>query len=740
MNKKRLLFVLIVIIAVSITARWWLPALLQILHVNGNLIQAMDSFISIISSVITILSAIWGYLIIRDGNKETETIDQRNRRIMLDHVENFWIKGILEKSLYGAALLELGIKEETEAVKKYPWGIKRETTDELLPSNMSMLDIFKQIGNGRSLLMLGDPGSGKTTMLLDLTRKLIELARQDETEPIPLLLNLATWNEQQSLSEWLVTELNGFYEFPKKIASNWLYSNSLFLLLDGLDEVKHENRSKCIEAVNYFRRDHGLINIVVCSRNEEYAELKTHLAFSGAIGIQLLSQDQIAAYFKRFGSQLSGVRQILQKDTFLHEMAKTPLFLNIMSLAYHDMSAAEIPDSANMKVQRKHLFNTYIARMFNRPGRAKNVRFSQYDVIRLLSWLAKKMITYNQTPFLLERMHPDWLIEDDQLRAFKWTIGWIVGIGVGIISFLSSVSDLGMVVGLLVAILNGLFFGGVAVFISGMKSEDISKIFGKIFEKLGDEDSEMIWDNSGADLRIKLYLIDSVTWDWQQAKKWVGFCLIIGSIFGLISGLVNGTVLWLFSMRSIGVGVSFVFGLAMGICYGWIYGMVGILISGLKVRQVDRVTRPGEKLLFFFRNFVFVGLGFGLTGMISFQLLNSLKNWLVSTFMVGAPLGIWSSWIINGSTGELLIWLSLGVVFGLIFGGYTLLQHYILRLILALYHLLPLRLIPFLDHCVDLIFLRRVGGGYIFVHRLLMEHFAEMDEETINRLAGIDNA
>jgi hypothetical protein len=36
----------------------------------------------------------------------------------------------------------------------------------------------------------------------------------------------------------------------------------------------------------------------------------------------------------------------------------------------------------------------------------------------------------------------------------------------------------------------------------------------------------------------------------------------------------------------------------------------------------------------------------------------------------------------------------------------------------------------FLDHCVDLIFLRRVGGGYIFVHRLLMEHFAEMYVET----------
>jgi len=28
---------------------------------------------------------------------------------------------------------------------------------------------------------------------------------------------------------------------------------------------------------------------------------------------------------------------------------------------------------------------------------------------------------------------------------------------------------------------------------------------------------------------------------------------------------------------------------------------------------------------------------------------------------------------------------------------------------------------------VDLIFLRCAGGSYIFVHRTLMEHFAEMD-------------
>jgi hypothetical protein len=39
---------------------------------------------------------------------------------------------------------------------------------------------------------------------------------------------------------------------------------------------------------------------------------------------------------------------------------------------------------------------------------------------------------------------------------------------------------------------------------------------------------------------------------------------------------------------------------------------------------------------------------------------------------------------------------------------------------------LPLRLAPFLDYCAERIFLRKVGGGSIFIHRLLLEHFASL--------------
>jgi hypothetical protein len=39
----------------------------------------------------------------------------------------------------------------------------------------------------------------------------------------------------------------------------------------------------------------------------------------------------------------------------------------------------------------------------------------------------------------------------------------------------------------------------------------------------------------------------------------------------------------------------------------------------------------------------------------------------------------------------------------------------------------PWRYARFLDYCVERIFLRKVGGGYIFVHRMLMEYFAALE-------------
>ena len=41
---------------------------------------------------------------------------------------------------------------------------------------------------------------------------------------------------------------------------------------------------------------------------------------------------------------------------------------------------------------------------------------------------------------------------------------------------------------------------------------------------------------------------------------------------------------------------------------------------------------------------------------------------------------------------------------------------------------ISIRYIRFLDYATERIFLRKVGGGYIFIHRLLQDYFAELWE------------
>jgi hypothetical protein len=81
---------------------------------------------------------------------------------------------------------------------------------------------------------------------------------------------------------------------------------------------------------------------------------------------------------------------------------------------------------------------------------------------------------------------------------------------------------------------------------------------------------------------------------------------------------------------------------------------------------------------------------------------------------------------------------SAGCFFGLRFGGHAYLHHFALRLVLWQKNLAPLHYVRFLDYATARIFLRKVGGGYVFVHRMLLEYFAALhptstDQQNCNR-------
>ncbi len=70
------------------------------------------------------------------------------------------------------------------------------------------------------------------------------------------------------------------------------------------------------------------------------------------------------------------------------------------------------------------------------------------------------------------------------------------------------------------------------------------------------------------------------------------------------------------------------------------------------------------------------------------------------------------------------------------FGSAAFKRHFLLRFLLYCENVIPFRVIQYLDFCTDRILLRKVGGGYIFIHGMLMEYIASLTDDGTKELAA----
>jgi eukaryotic-like serine/threonine-protein kinase len=137
------------------------------------------------------------------------------------------------------------------------------------------------------------------------------------------------------------------------------------------------------------------------------------------------------------------------------------------------------------------------------------------------------------------------------------------------------------------------------------------------------------------------------------------------------------------------------FGLACGAIFGLISGLVGGFTDTIKVGKAS--PNQGIKL----------------------SLKNSLVVFLAALLLLGLFIGL----IVGLTTSGGLIG---GLIVALSRGGSAVIKHYALRLTLSLNGNTPFKFVKFLDHCASLILLKKVGGGYIFIHGMLLDYFAEL--------------
>ncbi|MEV5554839.1 hypothetical protein AB0L44_14410 [Nonomuraea wenchangensis] len=161
---------------------------------------------------------------------------------------------------------------------------------------------YRRIAGGR-LVILGEPGAGKSVLSFMLIRGLLEEWRPGER--VPLLLSAASWDPtREKLGEWIVRTLavahyGGAREIPRS-----LFDHDLLLpVVDGLDEMPEFTRRLAVRAVNEaLARDRP---IVLACRTAEYADLigtgSPPLRQAPVIELEPLDLADVTAYLRAVG-------------------------------------------------------------------------------------------------------------------------------------------------------------------------------------------------------------------------------------------------------------------------------------------------------------------------------------------------------------------------------------------------------------------------------------------------------
>jgi len=380
----------------------------------------------------------------------------------------------------------------------------------------------------------------------------------------------------------------------------------------------------------------------------------------------------------RSGEALSGLHAALKQDQMLQTLAQTPLMLDVMTMAYRDVPAEALASEAlrTEKARQSHLFETYIERMFRRKGKADRP-YAKEQTLGWLTWLARGMQRHRQTVFLIEQLQPNWLATRTQRWGYALSSRLLGGLIFGLILALSfglfGGMQVGPFTGLRAVLMVGLILGLLVGLLVGL-------IDGSRFER------RRLWAR-----------VNRAPTRWRVVIN----VLIIGLVIGLVYGLEEGLF----------------FGLIYGLFFGLIFGLIGAVFGGLKRGIVEMKAVPNQGIKLSIRNAVWgglsVGLIFGLSARLIFGLGIGLEEGLIFGLSAGLTFGL-----------PAFLW----------FGGLDVIQHFTLRFLLSRNGRMPRRYAQFLDYASRLIFLKKVGGGYIFIHRLLLEHFAARRDTKDERL------
>jgi hypothetical protein len=258
----------------------------------------------------------------------------------------------------------------------------------------------------RRLVVLGQPGAGKTMLLIQLLQGLLK--NREPGDAVPVLVSLASWRpEIENLHTWLYRRLAIDYPILRarvpgqklSYGRALLDEHKILLLLDGLDEIPAEDRPNAIRLINFALPDHPE-GLVLSCRKDEYLEAaepadgqsdRDAEVLRGAAGIVLqpLQPAEVAGYLERGARNRQTrawepVTSKLGPGTVVGQVLNTPLNVTLAHAIYNDPDRrrreAEVRRPADLlayptaEKMKDHLYETFIQAAYRPDDDARGPR------------------------------------------------------------------------------------------------------------------------------------------------------------------------------------------------------------------------------------------------------------------------------------------------------------------------------------------------------------------------------
>ncbi|WP_373536623.1 HEAT repeat domain-containing protein [Microcoleus sp.] len=194
-----------------------------------------------------------------------------------------------------------------------------------------------------NVLLVGKPGSGKSTVLQRFRWELAREALKDADRPIPILVQLRS---DRSIVQAICAEFRqAKLRVSEKEVDDLLLDGKLLLLLDGVNEIPSQKRR---QEFQLFRDDNSHTRMIFTTRD---------LALGGSLGIEkqlemcALTEAQMREFVHKHLPQ-HGDSLLQQLRDRLREIAETPLLLWMMCEVFEP--TLKIPQSKGELFEQFH--------------------------------------------------------------------------------------------------------------------------------------------------------------------------------------------------------------------------------------------------------------------------------------------------------------------------------------------------------------------------------------------------